>query len=167
VFSLEPSKHQIIKCGSFEVPDVYENERWNKLSVVQNDSHCSWICPYTLCYGLIVWLWTWRLKYLKETGKSMPSRLSAHSSRLESWERDDECENRATRGSATDEANKNRATRGSATDGASNNRATRGSATVGGPVAEARQEFRAAGARARLSPKEARRWTNFLHVTLV
>jgi hypothetical protein len=24
VFSLEPSKHQIIKCGSCEVPDVYE-----------------------------------------------------------------------------------------------------------------------------------------------
>ncbi len=70
--------HQIIKCGSFEVPDVYENERRNKLFVVQNDSHCSWICPYTLCYGLIVWLWTWRLKYLKETGKSMPSQLSAH-----------------------------------------------------------------------------------------
>ena len=89
----------------------------------------------------------------------MPSRSSAHSSRLESWVQDDECGNRATRGSATDGANKNRATRGSATDGASKNRATRGSATVGGPVAEARQEFRAAGARARLSPKEARRWT--------
>jgi len=28
-------------------------------------------------------------------------------------------------------------------------------------VAEARQEFRAASARARLSPKEARRWTIF------
>jgi hypothetical protein len=28
-------------------------------------------------------------------------------------------------------------------------------------VAEVRQEFRAAGARARLSPKEARRWTIF------
>jgi hypothetical protein len=28
-------------------------------------------------------------------------------------------------------------------------------------VAEARQEFRAAGARARLSTKEARRWTIF------
>jgi len=74
---------------------------------------------------------------------------------------DDECGNRATRGSATVGANKNRATRGSATDGASKNRATRGSATVGGPVAEARQEFRAASARARLSPKEARRWTIF------
>jgi hypothetical protein len=46
--------HQIIKCGSFEVPDVYENERRNKLFVVQNDSHCSWICPYSLCYGLTV-----------------------------------------------------------------------------------------------------------------
>ena len=66
MFSLEPSKHQIIKCGSFEVPDVYENERWNKLFVVQNDSPCSWICPYSLCYGLTVWLWTWRLKYPKE-----------------------------------------------------------------------------------------------------
>ena len=54
--------HQIIKCGSFEVPDVYENERWNKLFVVQNDSHCSWIRPYSLCYGLTVWVWTWRLK---------------------------------------------------------------------------------------------------------
>jgi len=64
-------------------------------------------------------------------------------------------------------ANKNRATRGSATDGASKNRATRGSATDGGPVAEARQEFRAAGARARLSTEEARRWTIFFHVTLV
>jgi hypothetical protein len=57
-------------------------------------------------------------------------------------------------------ANKNRATRGSATGGASKNRATRGSATDG-PVAEARQEFRAAGARARLSTEEARRWTVF------
>jgi len=57
-------------------------------------------------------------------------------------------------------ANKNRATRGSATGGASKNRATRGSAT-GRPVAEARQGFRAAGARARLSTKEARRWTIF------
>jgi hypothetical protein len=66
------------------VPDVYENERWNKkLSVVQNDSHCSWIRPYSLCYGLTVWLWKWRLKYLQGAGKSMPSRLSAHSSRLE------------------------------------------------------------------------------------
>ena len=74
---------------------------------------------------------------------------------------DDECGNRATRGSATVGANKNRATRGSATDGASKNRTTRGSATVGGPVAEARQEFRAAGARARLSTEEARRWTIF------
>jgi hypothetical protein len=63
--------------------------------------------------------------------------------------------NRATRGSATVETNKNRATRGSAADGASKNRATRGSATVGGPVAEARQEFRAADARARLSAEEA------------
>jgi len=63
--------------------------------------------------------------------------------------------NRATRGSATVETNKNRATRGSATDGASKNRATRGSAAVGGPVAEARQEFRAADARARLSAEEA------------
>ena len=63
--------------------------------------------------------------------------------------------NRATRGSATVETNKNRATRGSATDGASKNRATRGSAAVGGPVAEARQEFRAAEARARLSAEEA------------
>ena len=68
---------------------------------------------------------------------------------------DDECGNRATRGSATVGANKNRATHGSATDGASKNRATRGSATVGGPVAEARQEFRAADARARLSAEEA------------
>jgi hypothetical protein len=25
-----------------------------KLSVVQNDSHCSWIRPYSLCYGLTV-----------------------------------------------------------------------------------------------------------------
>ena len=63
--------------------------------------------------------------------------------------------NRATRGSATVETNKNRATRGSAADGASKNRATRGSATVGGPVAGARQEFRAADARARLSAEEA------------
>ena len=63
--------------------------------------------------------------------------------------------NRATRGSATVETNKNRAMRGSATDGASKNRATRGSAAVGGPVAEARQEFRAADARARLSAEEA------------
>ena len=63
--------------------------------------------------------------------------------------------NRATRGSATVETNKNRATRGSATDGASKNRATRGSAAVGGPVAGARQEFRAADARARLSAEEA------------
>ena len=63
--------------------------------------------------------------------------------------------NRATRGSATVETNKNRATRGSAADGASKNRATRSSATVGGPVAEARQEFRAADARARLSAEEA------------
>ena len=63
-------------------------------------------------------------------------------------------------------ANKNRATRGSATDGASKNRATRGSAT-GRPAAGARQEFREAGARARLSTEEARRWTIFFHVTLV
>ena len=75
--------------------------------------------------------------------------------------RDDECGNRATRGSATNGANKSRATRGSAADGASKNRATRGSATNGGPVAETRQEFRAAGARARLSMEEARRWTIF------
>ncbi len=38
---------------------MYENETWNKLFVVQNDSPCSWICPYSLCYGLTVWLWTW------------------------------------------------------------------------------------------------------------
>ncbi len=39
--------------------------------------------------------------------------------------------------------------------GASKNRATRGSGATGGPVEEARQESRAARARARLSTEEA------------
>ena len=39
--------------------------------------------------------------------------------------------------------------------GASKNRATRGSSATGGPVEEARQESRAARARARLSTEEA------------
>ena len=39
--------------------------------------------------------------------------------------------------------------------GASKNRATRGSGATGGPVEEARQESRAAGARERLSTEEA------------
>ena len=39
--------------------------------------------------------------------------------------------------------------------GASKNRATRGRGATGGPVEEARQESRAAGARERLSTEEA------------
>ena len=39
--------------------------------------------------------------------------------------------------------------------GASKNRATRGSGATGGPVEEARQESRAASARARVSTEEA------------